>query len=171
MKKSNIKNKKKFDYILKRLRNIELKLNSKKKNKENNDNNNDNDNDNDNINIDDNTNNEDYKEPFTYESFNADKQYEDALRDKIKILLEERIKGGIGYFNNFNSKTRQKAIRSRKNKILKMDSSFYRRHKGGKMASKKNPWISFLKKFSEENPTIRGPELMKQAKLYYKNEM
>jgi hypothetical protein len=107
----------------------------------------------------------------TFEDFEYDEEYHKELRKKIKNLLEEKIKGGINYNESLLGKdARKKALRSRKKRIMKDESQeFMRRHKGGKIGYKKNPWIKFWQKYKEDNPELSSRESMREAGKLWKN--
>ena len=89
----------------------------------------------------------------------------DKMRKEIRRILEHRIKSGAGYYDSLlNNKYGLKATKyMKKRKARDQLGEYYRRMKGGQVASKKNGWIKFLAKFRKANPQLKGREVMKVA--------
>lgn len=92
------------------------------------------------------------------------------IRKEIRKIIEERIKSGSGYYNSkLNNKYGLKATRYMKKKRDRDPlGEYYRRHKGGKKAYKKNKWIKFVKEYGEMNPNLTGRKLLKEAGKEYR---
>lgn len=90
-----------------------------------------------------------------FDEVKLDHKKEEIIRDKVKNILYKRLLNQ-NYGNSFYDLTPVEIANKLRKKI-----------NGGKKASKKNPWIKFLKKYREEHPELIGKEVMKKASIEY----
>lgn len=105
--------------------------------------------------------------------YDEEKTYRDDIyRQRIRKILEDRFKSGSGYHDSLPYKYGKKADRYiKKRRYGDPMQEYMRRHKGGKKASKNNPWIAYLKEFRKENPELSGRQVMQSAsRLYWQNK-
>lgn len=104
-----------------------------------------------------------------YEQLENNDEFKKQLKERIKRILEDKIKGGIGYYDSILGKeAKKREVRSRKKKAMKDESAeFLRRHRGGKKSAKKNSWIKFVKEFRDVHPEIKSRDVFRLARPLY----
>jgi hypothetical protein len=112
----------------------------------------------------------DEKAPYVDEPDTID-EIEGGMRDRVRKILDERIKRGSGYYESLlNNKYGLRANRYiKKKKDRDPMGEYVRRHKGGKRGCVKNRWVKFLKEFRKINKNIKGPMVMKKASKMWKS--